>query len=149
MRILRVPDAGTPGPPPDTENKKSYGEVVEAEILIGGCHRELNFRPGTENGQIETTRTLIRQVPFNKMDLLASCWGKPHLEATLYTEAAPERVEKLTEASFDMVIREGRRLNFTLLQKWLSYQMGAVSAMGQTDLMEKIMQKIMADKPPA
>lgn len=149
MRILRVPDAGTPGPPREAIEpaENPYGEVSESEIILGGCYRDLTFRSGTgEDITAEKKRMLIAQVPFNKMDLLATSWGKPTLEVMCYLSIDGDQVGKLIEPSFSTALEEGRRINFTLLQKWLKWQMEAMRATGREDQINQIVEKVLLSK---
>src|SRR5579871_5284643 len=105
--------------PPEAPKKSPYGEVLESEIILGGVYRDLSFRvPDGDGFKLESRRVLIRQTPFNKMDVFANAWGNAPLEVSMYIEPHGKDHEKLTTESFKTALEEGRRINFTLLVNW-------------------------------
>lgn len=139
--ILRVPDHPGVGAPPEQEEAESISEM---EIIQDGCYRDLIFldKKDGENKEARKARTLIRRVSITKMDELAKAWGKIAHEACVYIDLPMNEVEKLTHESFAIVIREGRRLNFTLLSKWLEWNGQTLKALGGSVQIDEIIAKV-------
>lgn len=142
MKLLLVPDAGTPGPPPDKNTSSEF------EILNGGVSRDLNFTVG---GKKEVRSTLIKKVSIRDMAPLGRSWGQVKKEAEVYIGASAEVIEQLDDESFETVISEGRRLNFTALSKWLNWQSETLKAFGQSsqfdELITDAMNRVLGTEP--
>ena len=94
------------------------------ELLYDGADLVVAFEDGRAP---ETVK--VRKIPRKDFQQLATRWLSEEGECAFYLDRDPSFAEALTEESFDAVMQEGRRLNFTRFSNWLRRQMQKMDLM--------------------
>jgi len=111
--------------------------AAQLETVLDGAEHTLVFADARE----ETVR--IRKIPIRHLSRLGLVWGNEPAEVALYCDKSAAWVDQLTDASFELAVEEGRRLNFTSFEKWFKRQGQVLQAMGQMPAIEKVIKEAM------
>lgn len=103
------------------------------EILAGGTEVIVHYKAGGDAERIK-----VRKIAIRDIGKLADVLGKEDQEVAFYCGKDLEWVELLHDDSFEALIEEGRRLNFTRYTKWAKRQMDLLKAMGQDGKLQRI-----------
>lgn len=100
------------------------------ETLNDGAHATVMF---SNSDDIEGVK--VRKLPIRRMSELGMVWGREEQEIALYVERHEGKVdsawlESLTDESWNTLIEEGRRVNFTRFAAYLKRHKQAMKAMG-------------------
>lgn len=74
-------------------------------------------------------RVNVYKIRLKDMQLLSSVWEQLDKEAEVYTRKAKEWVEKLSDDHLMTVVEGGRRINFSLFQRWLNLRLQSLQAL--------------------
>jgi len=102
----------------------------EFETLIGGTDVKVQFEDGTDE------LVKVRKIPLREMSLLAAVWANEEKEIAVYVRRQDGKVDaawldRIDETSWELLMREGRRINFTRFTAYFARQQQAMEAMGQ------------------
>lgn len=115
----------------------------ELETLNDGMELEVTF----EDATTETVK--VRKIPMREMSRLGAAWAKEPKELLLYVrrnggEKEPDDawIDRLNETSWETLIKEGRRINFSRFTNYFARQREAFALMGN-DLLksDKLLEK--------
>jgi hypothetical protein len=116
------------------------------ETLYDGTDLQVSLLDGTQ-------RTVkVRKISRRDLAAFANCFGDEEREAAFYLGCSthgPEDaglVEQLTEESFDAVMQEGHRLNFTRFSRWFVRQHQRLQVMGESGAVQTAL-KLIEESP--
>jgi hypothetical protein len=112
------------------------------EILADGSMIAVTFR-GDETGKPVREREIVKvkKMGMADMPLLAEVITAEAKEIALLTGKDEAWVKDLDDDSFEALIEEGRRLNFTRFSKFWKRRMDLLTAMGQKGVLDAAMRK--------
>jgi hypothetical protein len=82
-------------------------------------------------------RVKVRKVALRDIQKLSEVLGNEISEIMVMTGKEQAWVESLDDDSFEALIEEGRRLNFSRCSKWLKRRMDLLKAMGQGTVFDR------------
>lgn len=97
------------------------------EALADGTMMSVMLRK--EDGSHEKVTVKVRKVPMRLMFLLINAWSKEAEEIAVYCDRPLGWVNQLADESWDAVMEEGRRLNFSRFERSFARQQQAIAAM--------------------
>lgn len=112
------------------------------EILADGSMVPVTFR-SNESGKPVREREIVKvkKLGMAEMPLLAEVITHEANEIALLTGKDTAWVKDLDDDSFEALIEEGRRLNFTRFSKFWKRRMDLLAAMGQKGVLDAAMRK--------
>lgn len=112
-------------------------KLSEFEILADGSMVTVKF--AAENTQDEVVK--VWKLGMADMPILANAMGNEASEIAVVTKKPVAWVQGLSDDSFETLIEEGRRLNFTRFSRYWKRQTDLLKAMGQGAAMENAVTK--------
>jgi hypothetical protein len=105
------------------------------EVLYDGADLLVTLRD-------QSRRTVkVRKISRKDFPAFAAGWGNEEAEAAFYL-GEEKLVQELSDESFDAVMEEGRRLNFTLFSNWFKRQYQKLSLLKSDGLVETVLAAI-------
>lgn len=113
------------------ENEKQTNSASTLEILEGGASISVQLlpdKPGGVGGGPETVKVV--KVSMRNLPELAAAWGKEAREIAVYTNKKPDDpwLDRLSEESWELILREGRRMNFLAFKRFFARNQEALEA---------------------
>lgn len=130
-------------------SEPSAQTVSEIEILADGVLLPVKFKPGP-GGVAAKEHVKVWILGMSEMPILGAAMGDEAKEIAVVTKKDAAWVATLDDDSFEALIEEGRRLNFTRFGKYWKRQMDLLKAMGQGDAVGAALAKALEKAlPPA
>ena len=112
------------------------------EILADGTLVPVTFRLGEADKPVREREIVkVKKLGMADMPLLAEVITVEAKEVGLLTGKDEAWVKDLDDDSFEALIEEGRRLNFTRFSKFWKRRMDLLKAMGQQGVLDAAMRK--------
>lgn len=113
-------------------------EKTEFATIAGGTELDVLFTDG------RAERVMVRQLPIRHLGRLGAAWGNEAREIDVYCDKPGGWSESLADESFEAVIEEGRRLNFTRFSKWQERQAQVELVLEKNPAKRELMDRVAA-----
>lgn len=134
-------DTAPPPPPPPNG-------LSEFEILSDGSMMTVRFKPNAKGESPLDQVVKVWKLGMAEMPILGAAMGNEVREIMVVTKTNEAWVQSVDDDSFEALIEEGRRLNFTRFSRYWKRQTDLLKAMGQGGVVEhavnRAMEKVLA-----